>query len=750
MSISVPRPIRACTGCAYLLACLLVGGCGGSSGGTSNMGAGSSGGGGGNPVTYSVGGTVSGLAGTVVLELNGGDSTSVSASGSFQFSTALASGAAYQVSVLTQPANQICTVSNGSGTATANISNVAVACVTQFTIGGTVTGLTGSVTLQDNGQDTLTVTANGSFTFKSAVASGGGYSIAVLTQPAGQTCAVANGSGTATANVTNVAVSCTTTPLYTVGGAVINLTGAGITIQDNGADNLALNPGTTQFVFATALPSGAAYSVSIKSQPSGQLCDTEKAAGTIGAANVSSVVILCGLWSWEGGGQTPATSQPVFGTLGVAAAGNVPGERRDAMSWTDASGNLWLFGGSQNALDPGPVLNDLWVYSPASGLWAWMGGSQATDASGVYGTKGMASGSNMPGARSAGMTWRDANGNLWLFGGTGFDATGLQDLLGDLWKYDVTSAQWTWVNGSSNVIEPLPTAPVYGTLGVPAATNYPGARAQAANWVDSSGDLWMFGGSGCCVPNGGINEYYVLSDLWMFNPSTGLWTWEGGSQTPNAAGSYGTQGIAAATNLPPARVGAMAWVDNSGKFWLFGGGYTVFPSGSPSGTGYLLNDLWKFDPATDMWTWMNGPNTPNGSGQSGTEGVAAAGNVPSPRTIGSTGLDGSGDLLLFGGQEVSPVLGPPFVAGANDLWKYDPTTNEWTWIAGTVDDGAGVYGQEGVPAASTIPGGRYAGAYWTDSSGYLWLFGGDVPTALSSQGPPDYPCCLNDLWRYHP
>src|SRR5262249_33073756 len=46
-------------------------------------------------VTYSVGGTVSGLSGTVVLQDNGGDDLSVTANGAFTFATRLANGAVY-------------------------------------------------------------------------------------------------------------------------------------------------------------------------------------------------------------------------------------------------------------------------------------------------------------------------------------------------------------------------------------------------------------------------------------------------------------------------------------------------------------------------------------------------------------------------------------------------------------------------------------------------------------------------------
>ena len=164
------------------------------------------------PSTYSVGGTVSGLSGSVVLQDNGGDNLTVAANGSFTFATKLASGAAYAVTVQTNPAGQTCTVASGSGTiASANVTNVAVTCTTNapstYSVGGTVSGLSGTVVLQDNGGDNLTVTANGTFTFATKLASGAAYAVTVQTNPAGQTCTVASGSGTiASANVTNVAV----------------------------------------------------------------------------------------------------------------------------------------------------------------------------------------------------------------------------------------------------------------------------------------------------------------------------------------------------------------------------------------------------------------------------------------------------------------------------------------------------------------------------------------------------------------
>jgi hypothetical protein len=168
----------------------------------------SSGGSGSGAGPYTIGGTVTGLSGTgLVLQNNGGDNLTVAAAGPFTFKASVATGGAYLVTVVTQPANpaQSCAVTGGSGTAKANVSTVAIACTTaavNATIGVTVSGLTGTgLILQDNGGDSLTIPANGSYTFKTPV--NGAYNVTTLTQPTSpnQLCTVASGSGTATANV---------------------------------------------------------------------------------------------------------------------------------------------------------------------------------------------------------------------------------------------------------------------------------------------------------------------------------------------------------------------------------------------------------------------------------------------------------------------------------------------------------------------------------------------------------------------
>jgi 6-phosphogluconolactonase (cycloisomerase 2 family) len=202
---------------------------------------------------------------------------------------------------------------------------------TQYTIGGSVTGLSGTgLVLQDNGGDNLAVSASGPFTFATKLNSGATYSVTVGTQPTGQTCTVASGSGTASANVTNVAVSCTnTTSNVTIGGTVQGLTGTGLVLQDNGGDSLPVTQNGT-FTFATALAAGTAYAVTVSTQPSApaQTCTVTSGTGTTASSNVTNVVVNCatvGKFAYTanyGDGTISAyTIDPTSGALNPVAGG---------------------------------------------------------------------------------------------------------------------------------------------------------------------------------------------------------------------------------------------------------------------------------------------------------------------------------------------------------------------------------------------------------------------------------------------
>jgi fibronectin type 3 domain-containing protein len=375
--------------------------------------------------------------------------------------------------------------------------------------------------------------------------------------------------------------------------------------------------------------------------------------------------IASGLWTWVGGSQT-SSSIGVYGQLGSAAAGNIPGARFGAVTWTDGAGIFWMFGG-QGIDSTGTLvlLNDLWKYTPTTSLWTWVSGSNIGNQSGVYGTIGVAAGANVPGARLGAISWTDATGNLYVFGGDGLDGTATQNALNDLWMYSPSSGRWTWVSGSTTG----GASGVYGTPGAAAAANAPGAREYASSWIDSTGNLWMFGGNGFAATTTG-----ELSDLWKFTPGTGQWTWMTGSQDVNQLGVYGTLGTASAGNAPGARYQAATWVDSAGKLRMFGGyGFSSAAGYSPSAPFAInVSDFWLYDPTVNEWTWAGGASDYAEPAICGTQGVAAPSNIPGARYGTGSWRDNTGSLWLFGGTGANCEINGGFQEGVqmNDLWRY--------------------------------------------------------------------------------
>jgi hypothetical protein len=163
--------------------------------------------------TYTVGGSISGLTSQGLILVNGTDTATPNAGDtSFTFPTAVVAGTSYAVSVQLQPDAVNCTVAGGSGAVgSANVTDVAVTCASAaFTVGGTISGLTGNGLVLANGTDTTSPASGATtFTFPTKLASAASFNVTVSTQPAGQTCTVSNGTGVIlTSSVNNVALGC--------------------------------------------------------------------------------------------------------------------------------------------------------------------------------------------------------------------------------------------------------------------------------------------------------------------------------------------------------------------------------------------------------------------------------------------------------------------------------------------------------------------------------------------------------------
>ena len=348
------------------------------------------------PATYSVGGSVSGLSGTVVLEDNGGDDLSVSSDGPFTFATPVADGDGYDVTVKTNPSGRICTVSGASGTVdSVNVASARVTCsgstsaaddfdradgglgagwaamsdgglsiASQAVVGsaGSIAGdvwvgdsysgdqysqievtsaslsvgdwVGPTVRSQNGGQDTYMglywndqLTGNyvlvvyvrksgnpwiqlgGIYTLDGPLPAGTQLRLSAIGsrisfQENGlERIGVTDSSltvgapglmthGTATAdNWAGGEATASGSGSYSVGGSVSGLSGT-VVLEDNGGDDLSVSS-DGPFTFATPVADGDGYDVTVKTNPSGRICTVSGASGTVDSVNVASARVTC-------------------------------------------------------------------------------------------------------------------------------------------------------------------------------------------------------------------------------------------------------------------------------------------------------------------------------------------------------------------------------------------------------------------------------------------------------------------------
>lgn len=147
--------------------------------------------------------------------------------------------------------------------------------------------------IANNGGDRFNPTADGPFTFPTAVLSGSTYNVTVTNPPILplQRCDVANGSGTVTeANITNVQISCRNFGIG-VGGTVSGLESPGLELQSNG-EKLAV-AANGKFMLPSSLPEGSPYEVTVARQPLNQVCTVANGRGAVDKADVADVIVAC-------------------------------------------------------------------------------------------------------------------------------------------------------------------------------------------------------------------------------------------------------------------------------------------------------------------------------------------------------------------------------------------------------------------------------------------------------------------------
>lgn len=305
---------------------------------------------------------------------------------------------------------------------------------------------------------------------------------------------------------------------------------------------------------------------------------------------------------------------PVYNTKGVEDENNYPSIRQplSPMSFNDNIGNLYMFGGT-HTYNSGYYFNDLWKFNINTKRWVWISGTNSSNQYGVYGTQGTTNATNMPGSREKGKTWTDGQGNSWLFGGNGYSASNFGNL-NDLWKYDVSTNQWTWMKGS-NLAGQLE---VTSGLGISDSNNTPPANINSLNWNDNTNNFWL----------------YTNGTMWKFDTTTSNWI----KLTNPATSNYGTIGVTSPTNNPGSISGGVTWTDTDGNLLFYS------------------QVLWKFDINTLMWTWIGGRGPSSqftNAGKFGNYGQfeqSFISNLPGSRGNTVSWKDNNSNFFLYGGS----------------------------------------------------------------------------------------------------
>ena len=169
---------------------------------------------------------------------------------------------------------------------------------------------------------------------------------------------------------------------------------------------------------------------------------------------------------------------------------------------------------------------------------------------GTYGTLRTPAAGNTPGGREQATGNIDGQGNFLFLGGIGAGAPGNNGLFNDLWKFSPSLDEWTWIGDSSAATN----SGVYGTLGTPAASNFPGSRNNAASWMDGEGNFWLFGGQGY----DGSGTLGVLNDLWEMIQILPQ------AATPTFSVAAGTYNSAQTVTISDVTAGATTYYTTSG------------------------------------------------------------------------------------------------------------------------------------------------------------------------------------------
>lgn len=500
-------------------------------------------------------------------------------------------------------------------------------------------------------------------------------------------------------------------------------------------------------------------------------------------------------WAWIGGYNTTTNNNGLSGAIGVESPDYIPSRYISGDAVLGDDGMIYLYGAYTVSVNSSTynVRNELWRYNPTNNQWSviyknnFNTGSISSYTLGQnVGQVGVESPSNCPGMVSDYFSCF-ANNCVWLFEGyLGIPSTSVDSFSNKVWKYNLSSSQWTCVKAPNTI------AAIYGTAGVSDNNNHPSILNQTSNGLVINNEVYFLGGY---EPGGTTTDFSkgFHNSLWKFNLTTYEWTWLKGSQKTCHPGFYGRKHVERPENMPSSRLNSLLWSDN-GNIKVFGG--KIFANNTPNDGN--TTEIWKYNVATNNFTWEDGRpilfyniqtalgssyiedyNVPsvynyvgfptsmfwggkgekvwfintegmweydvanstnyriiedvyNNVGNYGTLGVPSPSNFP-PYRENATVWETNNNLYLMGGN--STVTGQ-----YDDFWIFDKATKIWTWIGGvkTNETPNFFYPNIGEINSNSFPKTKYQGHTWVDMNENLWLYSG--------VNRENY--YTNDLWMY--
>jgi hypothetical protein len=286
---------------------------------------------------------------------------------------------------------------------------------------------------------------------------------------------------------------------------------------------------------------------------------------------------------------------------------------------------------------------------------------------------------------------------------------------------------WTWMAGTKFAEPDLNTGVKYQF----SADTNPSCLFEGSMAYSQVSKVAYVYGSWCYGP---------FDSFWAFNRTSAQWAHMGGNVDVDQEANYagGIKGRPSPIIYPGSLADAFSYFDDLLQtFGMFGGMY--------AGGNRYRNDLWAFEVATTLWTWVGG------AGETAVDGIANYGTNsrhvyqaevwPGARAQGAFSWDNSTRrFFVIGGYGYAGIQE---LRLHSDVWSYKPDLGQWAWHSGSqLGNQAPNFGRTGAFGASTVPGGRVVpGSYFDPLTRRLFMFGG---FGYSQNGAGD----LSDLWEY--